>query len=272
MDPLSRDRAPFEAEVWNSIDDAAVSAARSLLTARRFLDVDGPFGLGLNAVEAGGDDFIDKPEDQDALAILGAAVSVPMLWRGFVLSLRRLAARSEHGQPLDLTPVQDAAESVARLEERLIYFGDEKARLAGLLTAQGSTEVAGGDWADIDRALKDVLAAVTALDEAGYRGPYALVAGPPLYNGLFRRYAGSDLLQVEHLGRLCTRGIYKAPIVGAAIIDPRAGRLILGQDLVAGFAWADGVRCHLFLSESLVLKLDDARAVCRVAFPPSQGG
>lgn len=268
MDPLNRSRAPFDAALWDAIDDAASSAARDVLTARRFLDVDGPFGLGLNAIEAGSDEFVERQdEDEDALAILGAAVSVPMLWRNFQLSLRRLAGQSEHGLPLDLAPVQNAAEAMARLEERLIYFGDEKTGLAGLLTAQGNTQVEGGDWASIDRALKDVLAGITALDDAGYRGPYALVAGPPLYNGLFRRYDGSDMLQVEHLGRLCTRGIFKAPIHGAAIIDPRAGRLILGQDLMAGFAWADGVHCHLFLSESLVLKLDDARAICRVGSP-----
>lgn len=264
MDPLNRDRAPFPPELWEAVDAAAAEAARAMLTARRFLDVEGPFGLGLTAVEAG-EDLRDQPPGEDAVAIVGAAVAVPTLWRSFGLSLRRLMAHAQHGQPLDLKPVQDAAEAVARLEERLIYHGDAKAGLTGLLTASGSLVLRGGDWGDIDRAMGDVLAAVTRLDEAGFRGPYALVASPSLYNGLFRRYAGSDLLQVEHLGRLCTRGIHKAAIDGAAVIDPRAGRLVLGQDLMAGFAWSDGVLARLFLSESLVLRIDDPGAVCRIA-------
>ena len=48
------------------------------------------------------------------------------------------------------------------------------------------------------------------LDSKGYRGPYGLALAPALYNNLFRRYPGSDLLQIEHLKRLCTRGIVKA--------------------------------------------------------------
>lgn len=52
------------------------------------------------------------------------------------------------------------------------------------------------------------------LDGKGYRGPYGLALAPSLYNNLFRRYAGSDILQIEHLKRLCTRGIVKAAIEG----------------------------------------------------------
>jgi uncharacterized linocin/CFP29 family protein len=264
MDPLNRPLAPFPADVWEMVDTAAAEAARTVLTARRFLDVEGPFGLGLTAIEAG-DDMRDHPSGEAAVAVLGHSLAVPMLWRSFGLSLRRLAASLHHSQPLDLNPIEDAAESVARLEERLVYYGDEKGGLAGLLTAKGAQSQDGGDWSHIDRALRDVLEAVTRLDEAGFRGPYALAASPRLYNGLFRRYDNSDMLQVEHLGRLCTRGIYKAPIEGAVVVDPRAGRLVVGQDLMAGFAWADGVHARLFLSESIVLRLDETAAICRIA-------
>ena len=272
MDPLNRDRAPFPDSVWQRIDRAAAEAAAALLTVRRFLPVEGPFGLGLTAVEAGGEDHRDKTEGEEALAVLGASLSVPMLWRSFGLSLRRLAAHLELGHPLDLAAAENAAEAVARLEEHMAYFGDERSGLAGLLTAPGAFELSGGDWSSLDAALCDVLAGVTRLDDAGYRGPYALVTSPHLYNGLFRRYDNSDLLQAEHLGRLCTAGIFKANIRGAAIVDGRVGRLVVGQDLMAGFAWSDGVNCRLFLSESVVLRIDDARAVCRLAVATSPAG
>jgi uncharacterized linocin/CFP29 family protein len=79
------------------------------------------------------------------------------------------------------------------------------------LTHEDRQQLDGGDWAAVERALSDVLAAVTQLDEAGYRGPYALALAPPLYNGLFRLYPGTDVSQIQHLRHLCTRGIYKAP-------------------------------------------------------------
>ncbi len=264
MDPLNRPLAPFGDEIWTVIDQAAAQVAADLLTARRFLEVEGPYGLGFTSIEAGGDDVSDRSDPTEAVAVLGAALSVPMLWKGFGLSLRRLAAHQQHGQPLDLTAVTEAAEAVARLEERLIYHGDQRTGLAGLLTAPGAAAVKGGDWTRLDQALADVLAAITTLAEGGYAGPYALVAEPKLYTGLYRPYADSELLQIDHIARLCRRGIFKAAITGALIIDPRAARLVVGQDLMAGFASLDGVHCRLFLSESLVLAIDDAGALCRI--------
>lgn len=262
MDATHRQLAPFGEDIWQAIEQAAAAAARDRLTARRFLDVEGPFGLGLTAIELGNDGFCRQPGQGEAAQILGRAVSVPMLRKSFALSLRRLAGHLDGGQPLDLRPAEDAAEAVAQREEELIYYGQTDFALPGLLTAHGRNHHDGGDWAGMDQALTDVLAAVTILDEAGYPGPYALVLEPRLYNGLFRRYQDSDLLQSEHLARLCTRGIFKAPVKGGAVVDPRAGRIIIGEDLTAGFSQQDGVHAHLYLLESLVLRLDDARAVC----------
>ncbi len=52
---------------------------------------------------------------------MGRAISVPMLRRAFRLSVRRIAGYLENGQPLDLTPAQDAAEAVANREEEFVY-------------------------------------------------------------------------------------------------------------------------------------------------------
>ena len=46
-----------------------------------------------------------------------------MLRRAFRLSVRRITGYLENGQPLDLTPAQDAAEAVADREEEFIYRG-----------------------------------------------------------------------------------------------------------------------------------------------------
>jgi uncharacterized linocin/CFP29 family protein len=270
MDYLNRDKAAFGSGVWQSIDAAAVSAARAMLTARRFLDVEGPYGPGLTSIEVGNDGYCRQPAPGEAGSVIGRAVSVPMMRKGFDLSIRRVAAYLDNGMPFNLAPVEAAAEAVAAREEETIYQGQEDFGLDGLFTAKGRQNVDGGDWSDVDRALEDVLAAVTRLDDAGMRGPYALVLAPMLHNGLFRRYPGSDLLQIEHLRRLCTRGIFKAAIDGAAIIDPRVGALVLGQDLRAGYIGQDGIHYQLYLSESIVLRLEDPKAVCTIAMPATR--
>jgi uncharacterized linocin/CFP29 family protein len=265
MEYLNRRMAPFGEDIWKRIDEAAVNAARDILTGRRFLEVDGPYGVGLTSVEVGHDDFCRQPTPEEAGAVMGRAISVPMLGKELRLSIRRMAAYQDMGQPLNLTPVEDAAEAVARREEEFVYYGQSDFRLQGLLTAEGRAHHEGGDWGNIDQALEDVLAAVNALDARGFRGPYALALSPSLYNGLFRRYAGTDMLQLEHLRRLCQRGVHKAPIEGCVLIDPRVGKLIVGQDLMAGYIGQNGVHYQLYLSESVVLRLDEPRAICTIA-------
>ena len=166
--------------------------------------------------------------------------------------------------PFDLAPVEEAAEAVAAREEETIYRGQPDFGLEGLLTAKGRSHIDGGDWSDLDQVLADVVAAVTKLDDTGLRGPYALVLAPALYNGLFRRYPGSNLLQLEHLRRLFDRGVHKASIEGGVVVDPRVGPLIVGQDLQAGFIAQDGIHYELYLSESIVLRLDDPEAICTI--------
>ena len=264
MNYLNCAQAPFGDDVWTMVVEAAVKAARDRLTARRFLDVDGPYGTGLTTIEVGNDGYCRQPGANEAGSVIGRAISVPMIRKSFRLSIRRLAAHLENGLPLNMAPVEDAAEAVAAREEETIYLGQADFGLEGLLTAKGRNQLDAGSWSDLDQVLADVIAAVTKLDNSGFRGPYALVLSPPLYNGLFRRYPGTDLLQLEHLRRLFTKGIFKASIEGGLVVDPRVGPVVVGQDLAAGYIAQDGIHYELFLSESLVLRLDEPEAICTI--------
>lgn len=261
-DFLNRHNAPFPEALWERVQAAAVSAASVLLTGRRFLEVDGPYGLGLTAIEVGGDDFCREPRPGEAAAVVSRAISLPMIRKTFVLSTRRVAAHHDMGHPLDLSPVEEAAEAVALREEEFVYYGQGDCGIRGLLNAEGSPRVTMGDWADVSQVVQDVVSAVNALDQGTFRGPYALVLSPPLHNLLFRRYENTEMLQVEHLRRLCTLGIFKTDIRGGAVVDPRVGRMVVGLDLHAGFERHDGIHHHLFLTESLVMKMEEPGAVC----------
>lgn len=263
MKYLNREQANLSEEIWDRIDEAAAEAARALLTARRFLELEGPYGIGLTAIEVGEDTFCREPAPEDAAAITSKAISMPMLRKACQLSIRRVEAYQHMGQPLDLRSVEDAAEAVARREEEFIYYGQADFGLEGLLTANGRHEVKAGDWSKVEQALDDVLNAVDLLDGSGYHGPYALALSPAHFNQLFRRYEGTDMLQLEHLRRLCELGVYKAPIAGAAVlIDGHVGKLVLGQDIQTGFSSNDGIYYHLFVSESIVLRLEEPDALC----------
>lgn len=262
MDMLNRSHAPFDAELWNAIDEAASESAAAMLTGRRLLETEGPYGSGLTSIEVGNDDYCRTVGANEAGAVVSRAVSVPMLRKSFKISIRRLMAAAENSQPLNLSPVEDAAEAVARREDEFIYYGNKDFGLEGLLTARGRNTLTAGDWSKVDQALEDVVKAVTLLDDGGFPGPYGMALSPALYNQLFRRYEGSDLLQLEHLKRVCTAGIFKAPIKGGVIVDARVGPIVLGQDLMAGYIGQDGIHHEFFLSSSMVLRLDDPEAIC----------
>lgn len=254
----------FSPDMMSQIEEAAVSAARDILSGRRIIDVEGPYGLGLTTVEVGNDDLCRQASPDEASAVLSHAVSLPMIYRRFSISKRRIAAFEEMGQPLNLKMVEDAAQAVAMREEEFIYQGQPDFHLQGLLNADGRNTLQGGDWASVDQVLENVIAAVNTLDGKGYRGPYGLALAPALYNNLFRRYPGSDLLQIEHLKRLCTRGIVKAAIEGSVLVAKDVGSIVLGQDLQVTHLSSDAAHENFAVSESLVLKIEAPDAICTI--------
>jgi uncharacterized linocin/CFP29 family protein len=252
-------------DLLSEIEGAAVSAARDILTGRRILDVEGPYGLGLTDLEVGNDDLCRQPGPGEASAVVSHALSVPMIYRRFSLSKRRITAHQETGQPLNLKVAEDAGQAVAAREEEFVYYGQPGFHLPGLLTAEGRNNLNGGNWSNVDEVLDNVIEAVNILDGKGYRGPYGLALAPVLYNNLFRRYAGTDLLQIEHLKRLCTRGIVKAAIEGGVLVAKEVGSIVVGQDMQVSYLVPDAAHENFTVNESVVLKIEAPDAICTIS-------
>ena len=253
------------ADLVQRLQDAAVSAARDVISGRRIIDLEGSYGRGLTTVEVGNDDRCREPGPEEASAVVSRALSVPMIYRRFAISKRRIAAWQEMGQPLNLKAAEDAGQAVAAREEEFIYQGQPDFHLGGLLTVAGRQTVEAGNWANVEDVLENVITAVNMLDDKGYRGPYGLALAPELYNNLFRRYPGSDLLQIEHLKRLCTRGIVKAAINGCVLVAREAGSIVVGQDLQISHLNSEAAHEQFAAIESLVLKVEAPDAICTIA-------
>ncbi|MFW5724725.1 MAG: family 1 encapsulin nanocompartment shell protein, partial [Halochromatium sp.] len=164
MSYLNRAAAGLPETVWERIDESALEAASDVLTGRRFLDLDGPYGLGLTSLEAGPETIAADGGDELATTIGSRALPVPLLQHAFSLSHRRVEGHLGLGLPLDLRAAEDAAEAVARREEQVIYNGVPELGLEGLLTASGRATSPAGDWTQVEQALDDVLNAVNQLD------------------------------------------------------------------------------------------------------------
>jgi hypothetical protein len=62
----------------------------------------------------------------------------------------------------------------------------------------------------------------------------------------------------------------EAPIEGGVLFDPGVGALVLGQDLRAGYTGQDGVLYQLYLTESIVLRIDEPQAICAISASSSR--
>jgi uncharacterized linocin/CFP29 family protein len=245
--------------------DAVLGTARHGLTARRYLDFEGPLGAGVTAIEVGmlaESEVVRDPAP--ARLVAQRTLPVPMLYATFRIPVRELLGARDQNLPLNTKPADDAGQALALAEERLIYLGHPQLGIYGLVNAPESPRVQLGDWQDPAQAIQDVIAAADALDARNAHEPFALVLAPPLYNMLFRKYEGSDVFQIDHLTRLARGGVYKSLALerGGVLVSPDVGPLVCAQDLETHYLAPAGASLTFEISEAIVLRLDDPATVC----------
>ncbi len=254
---LSRQDAPFDEEIWKMLDHTMVEAARSVLSARRLLDVEGPYGLGLKAVP-----LLDPESDSGPL--VSPMLPLALISKTFTLGKRDLAVFEKNGGVLDTSPIARAAIECAKMEDDLVFKGMKD--VPGLMTARGTGSVKLAAWSEIGTAADDIIKAVTSLDNAGFHGPYCLALEPGRYNMLFRRYQNGNMSELEHIKTIATGGVFKVPVLEGVGIVISAGRhnasIVLGQDMSIGFIGPAEDRLEFSLSESLAPYIRHPKAIC----------
>jgi len=261
---LAREDAPFGAEVWEQLDGAMIETAKSQLTGRRLLYIEGPYGLGLKMVPM--DDAIIVAGGETAPEIV-ASTSIPLalIRTTFTLGARDLASYERDGVALNLANVALAAMACARLEDDLIFNGSKKLGADGLLSAAGNKAKLSA-WAQVGNAADDIIKALTTLDTSGFHGPFALALAPSRYNLLFRRYPNGNQTEMEHLHTMVTEGIFKAPLLKDGGVLLASGKpfaaIVLGQDMKVGFVGPSGGELEFSVSESLALRVRQPKSIC----------
>ncbi|HEX5021773.1 MAG TPA: encapsulin, partial [Candidatus Binatia bacterium] len=102
------------------------------------------------------------------------------------------------------------------------------------------------------------------IEEAAVAAARDVISGRRLIDVEGPRYPRSDLLQIEHLKRLCARGIVKAAIEGCVVVARDVGSIVVGQDLQVSFLSSDAAHEHFSISESLILKIEAPDAICAI--------
>jgi uncharacterized linocin/CFP29 family protein len=254
---LGREDAPLSAETWKLLDTTMIEAAKSQLSGRRIISIEGPFGFGLKAIPL---------SDYDCGEGISGSLFIPvsLITTSFFLNKRDLAASERDGLMLDAAPVAGAAMACAAKEESIIYNGFQD--VPGLLNAEGGSSVTLTKWDKTGTAADQIIDAVTRLDDAGFHGPYCMALAPAQYNLLLRRYPQGDGTELDHVRTIVAGDVVKAPGLKKGGVLLASGRqycsVVIGQDMSIGYNGPSGDSLAFSISESLALLIRAPEAVC----------
>jgi uncharacterized linocin/CFP29 family protein len=263
MDILRRDSPRLSDRVWKELDEAAATAARHVMTARRIATFDGPRGWDYIATPLGTMKACETGEGKAVVCVPEVAL-LAQVRADFSLPWSAVEAFERGGPGLDTAPAEAAAREVGLAEDRLAYSGHPVG--TGFLEATDSPRIRLGNWSDPARVLTDLLGAVEALDRLTVPGPYEAVLSPDRYYAYVA--AANRGYPVPRHTKGIIADVHRSLVMqdGGALFSTRGGDFILtvGGDLAVGYRSHDREALHLFCVETLAPQTLSPDAVCRL--------
>ncbi|MBI2864489.1 MAG: bacteriocin family protein [Chloroflexi bacterium] len=275
-DYRSRNMAPLSDEQWQAIDKTVTEVARNDLVGRRFIQVYGPLGPGVQTaisdvftgITAGNVDMLGENEQADVARVERRNfIPLPLLYKDFRLHWRDIETSQQFGVPFDTSPAAAAADYCAHAEDNLIFNGNPALGYEGLLYAAGRITITMSDWGQLGRAFSDIVAATEALITAGFFGPYALVVSPLMYASMHRVYENTGVLEIDQVRKIATAGVFRSPVLpepSAIVVEtgPQNLDLVLAQDFTTAFLQTENMNHYFRVFESLALRIKRPQAIC----------
>ncbi|GAB7388873.1 family 1 encapsulin nanocompartment shell protein [Bacillaceae bacterium] len=280
MDKVKRyPDSPLSEKEWEQLEQTVVEIARKQLVGRRFIDLYGPLGQGVQSVP------VDIYEEQrfGGISLRGETLelsqpsrrvnlTIPILYKDFVLYWRDVEQARTLDIPIDLSAAANAAAQCALLEDDLIFNGAPQFDLPGLMNVKGRLTHIRSDWMESGNAFADIVEARNKLLKMGHTGPYALVVSPELYSLLHRVHKGTNVLEIEHIRELVTEGVYQTPVIkGNAGVVVATGRhnldLAIAEDFDTAFLGDEQMNYHFRVYECIALRIKRPSAICTLEDP-----
>jgi len=265
MDFLSREGAPISEELWEKIDHEVVSMAKKVLIGRKFLNIYGPLGAGVQAINV--DDLSELEENEDSLVQIHGRrfEQIPLLTQDFCLLWRDLEFSEQSGMPVDLSAARQASAAFAKKEDEFIFLGNKAFGYEGLLTAQGITKLPISNWEEGENPVKDVSAALMKFLESDLVGRKVLILSPDLYLKLQRIQPGTGMTEYERVSKL-VNNIYQTPVLGSgkAVLvcsEPQYMDLVIGQDMITSYLETKNLNHYFRIIETALLRIKNKKAV-----------
>jgi len=274
-DYLGHSENPLKEEEWQNINETVIQVARRTLVGRRFIDLYGPLGAGVQTVptetfagvEMGAVDLVGEKDTARVHANSRSFSSIPLLYKDFVVHWRDLEAARAHNMPLDVSAAAGATVFCCQREDDLIFYGDEELGVQGLVNCDGRNTLKLGDWSKPGNAFQNIVKATEILTENDHFGPYALVVTPRLYSAMHRIFEKTGVLEIETVKKLCSDGVFRSNRLKkdmALVVS--TGRenldLAVAQDLTVAYLGAEKMNHPFRVVESVLPRIKHPDAIC----------
>lgn len=266
--------SPLKEKEWDKLDETVVENARRNLIGRRFIDIYGPIGQGIQSII---NDIYEEPSygkidiHGDSLEVTSPKrrvnLTIPLLYKDFQLFWRDVDQARTLDINIDFSTASNAAQQLSLLEDNLIFNGSEEFDISGLMNTKGRLTHIRNDWMKSGNAFKDVVEARNKLLQMGHTGPYALVLSPELYALLHRVHEGTHVLEIEHVRELVTDGVYQSPVIkGNAGVLVATGQhnldLAISEDFDSAYMDTENMNYLFRVYECIVPRIKRPSAIC----------
>jgi uncharacterized linocin/CFP29 family protein len=274
VDFLNRGDAPLSQAEWTQLENIVQGAASKQLVGRRFINVIGPVGSGMQSVpnftyammEPASLDMVETEEEETVAPEEREFLPMPLIYKDFMLLWRDIELNRKLGFPVEFGAAGAAASAVAIMEDRLIFEGVPELGVPGLLTHEELTPVPMGAWDEVGAIFGDAVAAMTGLIGRGFFGPFAMVLSPANFARTARLFGNSGRLESEQIREVMTAGLFFTPVLAddtAVVVStgPQNLDLVIGQDLTVAYLQQMDLNHPFRVMESLVLRIHRPGAI-----------
>lgn len=266
--------SPLTNPEFEQLMQTVVDSARKQLVGRRFIELYGPLGRGLQSIH--NEIYSDLIEanidfrgsfDTNIETTKRVNYTIPMLYKDFVLYWRDLEQYKALNVPIDFSSAANAARQVAILEDQMIFHGASEFDIPGLMNVKGRLTHIVGNWYESGHAFQDVVDARNKLLEMGHNGPFSLVLSPELYSLLHRVHKDTNVLEIEHVRELITDGVFQSPVLkGKSGVIVTTGRnyldLAVSEDFQTAYMGEEGMNHPFRVYETVALRIKRPSGIC----------
>lgn len=266
MDYLFREGSPIPADLWEKIDDAVVSAAKKILTGRRFINIYGPLGAGIQSINVDNRAELDEIEGNFSVIKGRIYQQIPLISQDFSLLWRDLESSEQMGLPVDLSSAIQAASQCALKEDEFIFFGNDELGYKGLLTDDGTIKLPISNWGEGENPFKDISTGLARFIENGIVGRKALALSTKLFVQLQRIQPGTGITEFDRISRLLDGNIFSTPVLKgdqAVLVcsEPQNMDLVIGQDMITSYLETKNLNHYFRIFETILLRIKNKQAV-----------